>query len=299
MNQSMKSSSNLRGIPGLAGRVGGWALLTGALHSAPFQYSPGDLILAFRQSGNASDYIVNLGKATHYNALPTGATVNVLTLSGTQLNAAFPSVNGLKWSVAGANRPPLDPNYPVQTLWISAPRLESGVKSPAWLRKGQFVQGTAASQIDAVGVNAAAASSSQPAGPNNTATGVEIPVNSDFAFTPLIGDAGDYVETFQGDVENTTPDDFDSEPTQVSRSDLFELLPGTTAAGTLNQPGRHLGYFELSPNGILIFHTVSTVVPPPQISSIRRDGDVTTVFFPTVQGATYRLRATERPEAPR
>ena len=61
----MKNSSNLRLIPGLAGAVGGFALFTGALHAAPFLYGSGNLLLAFRQTGNASDYVVNLGSATN------------------------------------------------------------------------------------------------------------------------------------------------------------------------------------------------------------------------------------------
>jgi hypothetical protein len=289
----MKTHTNQRLLPGLARLLGGFALFTGALHAAPFLYSPGDLVLAFRQTGNDSDYVVNLGKATNYNTLPAGTTVAVANLSAAQLNSAFPSLNGLKWSVAGANRPPVDPNYPLQTIWASAPRLDSAVQSPAWLRKGQFVQGTGASQIDAVGVNAASSSSSQPAGPNNTATGVVIPVNSDFAFSPLIGDAGDFVGTFQGDVENRTADDFDGAPGNVSRSDLYELLPGTTVAQTLNTPGRFLGYFELKPDGTLTFNTGSPAIHVPKIASVTRDGDVTTVSFATVSGTNYTLRFTD------
>lgn len=289
----MKIHSNLSPSPGFVGLLGGFALFTGALQAAPFLYSPGDLVLAFRQAGNASDYVVNLGKATNYNALPAGATVDVASLSATQLASAFPSLNGLKWSVAGANRPPVDTNYPVQTLWVSGPRLDAAVQSPAWLRKGQFVQGTGASQIDSVGVNAAASSSSQAAGPNNTATGVVIPLNTDFAFTPLIGDAGDFLGTFQGNVESATADDFDGDPGNVSRSDLYELVPGTTAAGTLNTPGRFLGYFELKPDGTLAFNTGSTPPPVPTITTVVRAGDGTTVSFKTVTGARYTLRATD------
>lgn len=289
----MNTHSNLRLAAGLAGLLGGFAGFTGALQAAPFLYSPGDLVLAFRQTGNASDYVVNLGKATNYSALPTGISVPVPNLSPAQLSSAFPSLNALQWSVAGANRPPVDPNYPLQTIWVTAPRLDPAVPSAAWLRKGQFVQGTGASQIDAVGVNAAASSSSQPAGPDNTATGVVIPVNTDFAITPLIGEAGDYVGTFQGNVEALTADDFDGDPGNVSRADLYELLPGSTAAGTLNTPGRFLGYFELKPDGTLTFSTGTTPPPAPEITAVARAGDVTTVSFATVSGATYRLRATD------
>ncbi len=289
----MKNSSNLRLIPGLAGAVGGFALFTGALHAAPFLYGSGNLLLAFRQTGNASDYVVNLGSATNFTALPPGTTFTFPNNSPSQLTNAFPSVNGLQWSVAGANRPPGDASFPLQTIWVTAPRLNPAVQSPAWLRKGTFVQGTAASQIDALGVNAASSSSSQPAGPGNTATGVVIPVNTDFTLGPVLGDNSDYAGTFQGSVENRTADDFDGDATNVSRSDLYELLPGTSAGGTLNTAGRFLGYFELKPDGTLTFHTVSNVVPSPGITGIQRTGDTTTVSFTTVNGARYQLRATD------
>jgi hypothetical protein len=177
----MKEPRTLRDLRGLAAVIGGFALFTGGLRAAPFLYSPGDLVLAFRQTGNAADYVVNIGKATDYNNLAPGTTVPIANLAQSQLNSAFPSLNGLSWWVAGANRPPVIADYPLQTIWVTAPRLDPAVPSPAWLRKGPFVQGTAASQIDSVGVNASASSSSQAAGPDNTATGVVIPVNTDFA----------------------------------------------------------------------------------------------------------------------
>lgn len=267
--------------------------MTGVLHAAPFLYAPGDLVLAFRQSGSASDLVVNLGKVTQFNALPPGSSVAITQLDATQLGAAFPSLNGLNWSVAAANRPPVLPDYAVQTLWVSAPRLEPDVPSPAWARKGTFVQGIAASQVDSIGVNAAAASSSLPGGPGNTASLVNIATSSDFSVSPLLGDAGDYAGTFQGSVENRTADDFDGDPANVSRADLYELIPGTSAAGTLNTPGRFLGFFELKADGSLTFKNGEpATVTSPDVTAIVRNGTVTTVSFTTVAGATYQLRST-------
>lgn len=293
IDRSMNTRKTYRGAPWLAGIVGGALLSTGGLHGAPFLYGPADLLLAFRQDGNSSDYVVNLGKATNYNAVASGVSLPIANLSTSQLNAAFPTLNGLKWSVTGANRPPEVPNYPLQTLWVTAPRLDPAVQSPPWLRKGKFVQGTGASQVDAVGVNAAASSSSQPSVPNNTATGVVIPLNTDFAFGPLIGEGGDFVGTFQGQVEAITADDFDGDPVNVSRADLYELIPGSSADGSLNAPGRYLGYFELKPNGSLTFNTGSVVIESPVISGIQRDGNTTTVSVKTVQGLRYSLRTTD------
>lgn len=287
----MKTPRTPRILRSLAAVVGGFALFIGTAHTAPFIYVPGDLVLAFRQTGNASDYAVNVGKATNFNNLPSGTTLPVANLSVAQLNSAFPSLNALQWSVAAANRPPLDANYPLQTIWVTAPRLDPGIPSTPWLRKGSFTQGTAAAQIDAVGVSAAASSSSQSAGPNNTATGVVIPVSSEFNLTAVIGEFGNYVNTFQGNAEAITAEDFDGDPANLSRADLYELVPGTSAGGTLNTPGRHLGYFELKPDGSLTFNTGSTPPPAPNITGIGRTNGVTTVSFTTIGSANYRLRA--------
>jgi hypothetical protein len=272
----------------------GLLLFAGSAQAAPFLYAPGDLILAFRQTGNAQDLVVNAGSATNFTSLPLDATVPITNLSDTQLRSVFPSLNAISWSVAAANRPPLVEAFPVQSLWVTAPRLDPEIPASPWLRKGQFVQGNAGSQIDGMGASAAGYSSRTPAGPDNTATGVAIPVSNEASFTSFIGSAGDFQGSFQGNVENLTPDDFEDSPESISRSDLFELLPGTTAGGTLNAPGRHLGYFELKGDGTLVFSNKASAVPTPQITDIQRDGDETIVSFTTVAGPTYQLRATDQ-----
>ena len=278
---------------GLVAAIGAFTWCAAGLQAAPFLYSSGDLILTFRQNGNASDYVVNLGKATNYNALAAGSSINITNLSAEQLSSAFASFNGLKWSVAAANRPPGDPAYPIQTLWVSAPRVDADTQSAPWLRKGQFLQGNAGSQIDGVGYNAALSSNLLPGGPANTAVAVVIPVNAPFAIGPVIGVDGNYVGNFQGKVEAVTVDDFEEDALNVSRADLYELQPGTSAASTLDTPGKYLGYFELKTDGVLNFNAGASLPPRPSITSIARNGDVTTVSFTTVNGVTYRLRATD------
>ena len=283
----MKMNRNPKLIRGLAAVVGGFALFTGAASGAPFLYTSGELTLTFRKSGNADDYVVNIGKATNYNNVPAGTTFTVTNLSVTQLGSAFPTYNDLKWSVAAANRlEALDPNYPAQTLWISRPRTTSTVQSTPWQRRGQSLQGNTASQIDAVGKNAAVASSTLPGGANNTATGVVIPVDNNPNVSSPIGVSGNYAGNFQGNVEALTVANFTGNANNVSRSDLYELLPGSGA-------GRYLGYFELKPNGTLTFNNPIVAPPRPTITSITRTGNVTTVSFTTVASATYRLRATD------
>jgi hypothetical protein len=281
--------------PGLvAGLAAATAILGAAgVQAAPFLYTPGDLVLTFRQAGNASDLVVNVGRAAAYSTLPAGSSITVTNLDPALLTSTFSSLNGLSWSVLAANRPPVVPEFPLQTLWAASPRANQQTVGPAWLRKGQFVQGNTGGQIDAIGKNAASFSSGQPAGPDNTATAVAIPVGNAFSPGPSLGDPPTLVGTFQGRVEAVTADDFDSDEGNVSRADLYELVPGTRAEGTLDAPGRLLGYFELKTDGTLTFS--NGVVPPqaPVITAINRDGDLTVVSFPTVNGVTYRLRHTD------
>jgi len=77
----MNTQTTIRWRARILGALGGFALATGVLEGAPFLYSPGDLILTFRQDGNAQDYVVNLGKTTNYNALPAGTSVPIAQLS--------------------------------------------------------------------------------------------------------------------------------------------------------------------------------------------------------------------------
>lgn len=269
------------------------AVTTASLHAAPFVYAPGDLVLTLRQSGAASDLVVNLGPATAFSTLAAGSTLALARVDPALVTATFPSLNGLTWHVAGANRPPLIDVFPIQTLWVTAPRLDPGEPATPWLRKGQSVQGNAGSQIDAVGKTAASYSSLAPAGPGNTATAVAIPLTSPFTLGPVLGPSTDFVANFQGSVAQLTAEDFDADPGNVSRADLFELLPGSTAAGTLNKPGRALGVFEFRPDGTLSFTAATAEVPRLQIAGIQRVGDTSSITFPSVAGATYRLRSTD------
>lgn len=268
------------------------AVTTASLHAAPFVYAPGDLVLTLRQSGAASDLVVNLGPATAFSTLAAGSTLALARVDPTLVAATFPSLNALSWSVAGANRPPLIDVFPIQTLWVTAPRVDPGEPATPWLRKGQSVQGNAGSQIDAVGKTAASYSSLAPAGPGNTATAVAIPLTSPFTLGPVLGPSTDFVANFQGSVAQLTAEDFDADPGNVSSADLFELLPGSTTAGTLNKPGRALGVFEFRPDGTLSFTAATAEVPRPQVAAIQRVGDTSSITFPSVAGVTYRLRST-------
>ena len=66
-----------------------------------------------------------------------------------------------------------------------------------------------------------------------------------------------------------------------------------STAARSTPPGRYLGFFEFKPDGTLTFNTTAPLPAQPSITSVVRNGDVTTVSFTTVSGLTYRLRHTD------
>jgi hypothetical protein len=259
--------------------------------SAGFTYNPRDLILAFRQPGGASELVVNVGQASNYTGLATGMTVTITNLDTNQLKTAFANLNNLSWSVSGDVRTSGDTNYPVQTIWVAASRVDIDTQTTPWLRQSQFSQGTVGGQISGIGNGAATFGNVNPAGPNNTTSGVVIPSSDPAAYSAYIGENGDFAGTFQGNVENTTPAAFSSSGQSV-RADLYELKPGSGV--TLNTPGTYVGYFEFHSSGTMSFTTGPSIptLPNPNITSIARTGNVNTISFTTVSGASYSLHYT-------
>jgi len=293
--QKMKTLLTLKLARALFVAAGGIALLAPTLHAAaPFTYNDGDVILAFRQPGGpAPDLVVNLGSATNLDAVPLGSTITLANLSVSQLNSAFVSLNQINWSVSAATRTPTTP-YTQNSIWVTARRTNNTVVSSPWFRKVAAVQASAVNQIVSVGQNAATYGSLNPAGPDNTATGVIIPFTDPNAYSKLIVDpvnanVHNFAGTFgsgygPGDVENTTPANFVSAQL-VSRADFYQLTPGATAISRL------VGYFDFKADGTLTF----TAGVPPSITGINRDSGtgITTVSFTTINSpVNYSLRYT-------
>ena len=261
-------------------------LLPSISRAQTFTYTNCDLVAAFRIAGGANDLVVDLGAVSKFESLPArSVTTNLLA---TQLADALPTLNGVSWSVAGTLRG--NPNYPqygLHTIWITSPRPDINTPGNVWNRASQGTLGGAASQIDAIGVNAASYGNGQPASVDNTATGIVIPSSSYFSYTKQVGDFGNLSGTFQGNPENTTPIDFDTAGLP-SRSVLYRLEPDFYPHGT----GVVIGFFDFKQDGTLTF----TAGPPPErttISKITRSGNIATAWFSTVNLVGYRLRYTD------
>ena len=222
-----------------------------SLRAQTFAYNPQDLILAFRQSGGSSDLVVDIGQAAlYYNASP-GSSFGISQYDSAQLGSAFSSLDNVSFSISGAVRTTGDPNNPIQTLWVSDPRVDLNTPSTPWQRQSQFSQGTVGGQIVAIGNGAATYGGTQPAGPNNTATALVIPDSDPNSYHSFMGDNGDFGGTFQGNAENTTGLNFAASGSALV-SDLYQLRPGSGDA-------TFLGQFQLNTDGSMTF----TAVPEP------------------------------------
>lgn len=249
-----------------------------------FGYTNCDLIAGFRISGGSSDLVVDLGPVGTYEEMSTHTTVELTQFTSDQINDALPTLNGISWAVMAAQRGNANyPDDPLQTLWITSPWLTPTSPGVTWKCQSKWTQGGPASQIEAIGSGATLYANAQPAGTDNTDTAIVIASSSQYSFTGLMGSYGDLSGTFQGNVENTTSDDFDSADI-VSRSVLLKLTPSSDGgAGTV------VGYFDFKPDGTLWF----TAGPPPQattIDRIRIDGNTVRIWFPTVNQGYYRIR---------
>jgi len=278
----MKMKRTLKILPDLALAAGSLALLVSTAQGATFVYTPGDLLLGFRQTGASADYIVDLGPASTYTNLSIGSH---LTNANTRLLAeAVPSPDGLRWSVSGYIRP----NISTATLWVTRARSDTNVQSTPWNNQSAFTEGSTGGQIAGIGYGANGNSGNH--GTVNDTTNTYVSPYYDYTTQVESRQApndprGTFQSTFQGDAETVTADDFDSDPGNISRADLYVLNSGSGSA-------QYLGYFDLKPSGQIVYTAgpSSTALPTqPVITGIVRQGNVTTVSFTTGSSGTYSL----------
>jgi hypothetical protein len=272
-----------------------FSLVQNAAANTPiFVYTNRDMLLCFRKTGapggttSPNNLEVNIGQASTYSGAAPGSTITITQITAAQLAAVFDNLNDLSWSVGGCV--PVgdagDSSVPLKTLWVTAPRnIDPATPAAPWTRNGSSTQGLTSGKMNTILANASFYSGSVPADPTSNAPKVvAVPVGGHFEYGFYMGALGNYDNTFQGNVENTTSATFVSEG-QPARSDLYELRPD----GTGTQPsGKYLGYFELRPNGTMVFVAASTLPPAPMLSISVING-TNTISLATIVGATYTL----------
>jgi len=277
--------------------------------AAQFQYTQyGDLILAFRKPGTGSyELVVNAGNVTNFEAMTIGSTLTITNSSYTRLTNSFPvasgGLNNLSWSVSSSFPGAFGTwaGYQVTTVWYTVPRTNISVPSAAPVRASNSAQGGYRANILGVGNGAATLSSNLASNENNTPVLIREPVwdgvsqvRNDYSyFVDNTGTGPNSSFGLPSIVEKTTPASFSA----AVRADLYRSRPtGFSDPDTGSTSGQAylVGYFELSPAGVMTFTRTSAVTPPstpppPTIVSITRLGNTSTVSFTTTNGATYSL----------
>jgi len=264
-----------------------------------FTYAGGDLLIGLRQTaGGLNDVLINAGPVANFTNLPVGGKIVITSLTGTLLNSALNSTNGLSWSAFACFD--TSATYPLavqDSLFMTRARANVNTQSTAWKRYTDSAQGNVVAKINGVGDGGTIIGGGLPAGVENTPTVLVEPEANAKSYRAILGAALNWGGTFQGNPEQTTSDTF-SEDGLVVRADFYWLLVGGDS--TSHPAGTYLGYFELSPRGVLTYTagpSPSVLVPPSIVSVVRTNG-TTTVAFTTVSGSTYTLLASNDLSAP-
>ncbi len=253
----------------------------------------GDLLVCFRPASGSYDLVVDCGPVTAFTNLAVGQKIAITNYySPSQLK--YTGTNNLYWSAMASARPP-------GNIWVTRPRTSLNTQSTPWPCKNSSQQGSAASQIDSIGDDASQiAVGGDPNGtsPTNGNSFVVEPEGSSIggsfnSYSVQIGANGNLAGYFWGDstsksLEQSTPANFTTAGQPV-RADFYQLLSASNGL-----PATYLGYFELSPNGVLTYTAgpSSTTLTAPRIISFTHSGTTNTISFTTVSGGTYTLRGT-------
>ena len=266
-----------------------------ALTAPGYNYITGDLELGFRQLGATYELSVNLGRATNYDHIAAGTTIQITNYTGTIISNTFSDFGSVQWSAFGTSVDLGNPNIVPYTLWTTRGRAVNGVQSTPWTCRSSFSQPSTAQEIEGVGLSSSNWASGRAIdGTTHTATAVRMPesvTTLGFGYDWFIGSVGDWSGTFQGNVEETTPSDFVSSMRSV-QADLYKMVPNETIPFV---NGTYLGYFQFNWDGTMTFTAAGASAPPasPQLSVSRVSQTVYTISF-SAEGnnAIYSLLAT-------
>ncbi len=268
---------------------------------AQFTYNSGDVLVCFRNVASPNyDLIVDAGPVTTLTNMANGSK---LTISYTTAQLAKVGTNNIAWSVCAAMY-----NYPVSDdTWLTQPRANLNIPTSPFNTGTPSHMSPIAGDIDGnpgLGNDATFISDTVI----NTATVIAETEAGHKSIADITGDCyyywvgqptsdGSVLANFGGDapgvVEQTTPANF-STSGQPVRADFYQLLSRSGTAN--NTPGKYLGYFEFSTNGVMTYNAGPAL---PAVTAITHNHTTNTITFTAVAGWTYSLLATNNLTAPR
>lgn len=215
-----------------------------------FNYNNGDLLLGFRTPNGTSDLVVDIGAASLYTGATGPITISGNYFTSSQLSDAGLSLNNLYFSVFGD----ISPGFPgtANTLWVTAPQSDYFIQATPWAAQTSNQQGLTRSQMESIAYGATYTSFGLAPSADNTASAVVVPSSlnlggeSALSYTTGIGANGNFNGNFgsNNNIEQDTSATFSSGTSPI-RTDLYEMIPGSS--------GSYVGFFELDPNGTLVF----------------------------------------------
>ncbi|HVU28322.1 MAG TPA: hypothetical protein VHG71_11380 [Verrucomicrobiae bacterium] len=263
-----------------------------------FTYANGDLVAGFRKaSGGSYELVVNVGNITNFLAQPIGTVIPIANLSSNQLGDSFGNINTsqFQWSVSAGLFGSIGTwnGFPLSTIWFTLPRSNPSTQTTPPLRDNNSAQQNCKQSI--LGFESGASLISSQLGTinsDNNANVVREPVNYNNEgenYSVFVQDSSnpsiaDYNGNLGYNIENLTPRPFST----PSVSDLYQSV---STMFTNSGPADYIGYFTLNTNGVMTFtRAVQTATPPtPQIISVARANNTTTIFFTTTNNFTYTL----------
>jgi hypothetical protein len=228
----------------------------------------GDLFLGFEQSGNSSDYVVDLGQASQFADATSALTFQLSAGTNQDLNTIFgnswaSNSNGstdVQWGVVGVDPSKLDSTV-ANTVWFTLAETTPGTQSTAPTLANSLLN-QVAGNIQSLGFNATAANSIYNSNPtSNTSSSstpgyIQVAGNPDSwtSYQPGVYSGSDGFGLGRSIEQPSTGSG--SGPTD-SVLDLYEDVPGASNGAT-----DFLGSFSLNNSGLLTFDPNSVASTP-------------------------------------
>lgn len=232
--------------------VAGLALASTAANAATTAYTNGDIFLGFRQAGNTSSLIVNLGQASQYR---DGTVSGALSLGdlGAALNEWYGSDDwssdaSVTWGIVGAVSTTVGVDL-ANTLYASKPEVVFGTTETPYDRASIATQGNGRSNIvtmaNAFAGKTSTTGSSVALIQSNTvagAWGATSGASAANGFSYFSGMEGNFADG-----------------TATAALDLFRMQTGS-GAGTLE------GTFTINDAGVVSFNAAAAVPEPGRVA---------------------------------
>jgi hypothetical protein len=279
----------------------------------------GDLICGLRKTGSAEgthEVVIDLGNVTNLLAMSPGASITMSNFPATLVTNVFANgYSNLQWSVFSSLQSAATPwtnsfgVYPPDSDWYTLPGTNATTQTsppPRYSHTGMALLDAKMYDVN-VGARTISSGIGSTNADNNSvlvaeSTSLDNQGNDTLddlisdQTTPSTGDFGG--GTFTNDVENVLPASF----TTTARSDFYQSVPNTGSpqfpghtdpiTGQTTGSAYFVGYFLLSPSGVMTFTRAVAVAPPPPpapVLNIARTGTTSTITFGTTNGATYQL----------